>query len=120
MVRPLGTTIIILCTPIRTHLRKGLFNSFDVDPVSQGNICVINGGNGSSERRSNFPIMTIELSRYTAGETRLITVRGLPHRRTSFSNCIKTNIAIIDASGCRTPYPLLDRRWQLDIPADNM
>ena len=44
------------------------------------------------------PIITMRLRRYLAGDTRLIMVSGPPHRRTTFSNCMKMSIEKIETS----------------------
>ena len=43
------------------------------------------------------PIMTMRLRRYSAGDTRLIMVSGPPHRKTTFSNCMKISMETIDS-----------------------
>src|SRR5271156_53245 len=44
------------------------------------------------------PIMTMRLRRYRDGDMRLIMVSGPPHRKTTFSNCMKISMETIDAS----------------------
>jgi hypothetical protein len=42
--------------------------------------------------------MATRLRKYSAGDTRLIMVSGPPHRKTTFSDCMKISMEMIDAS----------------------